>query len=142
LHVFSPPCYIRFAFGSVFIDISVRRTSFGPGKEARALNEQSLKDTLGKNIRHFRVQRGLSQADLAEKAGVSVTFVSNIERGNNYPLAGTICNLTKALNVEVWELFKGEITPDESRDVVQRLAKDAKKRVDEALDSVFRQYQG
>jgi transcriptional regulator with XRE-family HTH domain len=106
------------------------------------LNEQSLKDTLGKNIKHFRLQRGLSQADLAEKAGVSITFVSNIERGNNYPLAGTICNLTKALNVEVWELFKGEITPDESKDLVQRLADDVRKQVDGALDSVFRQYRG
>jgi transcriptional regulator with XRE-family HTH domain len=106
------------------------------------LNEQSLKDTLGKNIKYFRLQRGLSQADLAEKAGVSITFISNIERGNNYPLAGTICNLAKALNIEVWEIFKGEITPDESRDAVQRLSDDVRKRVNGALDTVFRQYQG
>jgi transcriptional regulator with XRE-family HTH domain len=106
------------------------------------LNEQGLKDTLGKNIKYFRLQRGLSQADLAEKAGVSITFISNIERGNNYPLAGTICNLAKALNVEVWELFKGEVTPDESKDMVQRLSGDVKKWVNEALDNVFRQYQG
>jgi len=81
------------------------------------------------------LQRGLSQADLAEKAGVSITFVSNIERGNNYPLAGTICNLAKALNVEVWELFKGEITPDESKDVVQRLSDDAKKTAQRGSES-------
>jgi transcriptional regulator with XRE-family HTH domain len=105
------------------------------------LNEQGLKDTLGKNIKNFRLQRGFSQADLAEKAGVSVTFVSNIERGNNYPLAGTTCNLAKALNVEVWELFKGEITPDDSKDIVQRLSKDIRKLVNGALDNVFRQYQ-
>jgi transcriptional regulator with XRE-family HTH domain len=106
------------------------------------LNEQDLKDTLGKNIKYFRLQRGISQSDLAEKASISITFVSNIERGNNYPLAGTICNLAKALNVEVWELFKGEITPDEMDDVVKRLSSDVRKWVNEALDNVFRQYQG
>jgi transcriptional regulator with XRE-family HTH domain len=106
------------------------------------LNEQVLKDTLGKNIKYFRLQRGLSQADLAEKAGISITFVSNIERGNNYPLAGTICNLAKALNIEIWELFKGEITPDESKDMVQRLCVDVRQQVNEALDNVFKQHQG
>jgi transcriptional regulator with XRE-family HTH domain len=106
------------------------------------LNEQGLKDALGKNIKYFRLQRGLSQSDLAEKAGVSITFISNIERGNNYPLAGTICNLAKALNVEVWELFKGEVAPGESKDMVQRLSGDVRKWVNEALDNVFRQYQG
>jgi transcriptional regulator with XRE-family HTH domain len=106
------------------------------------LNEQSLKATLGKNIKRFRLQRKLSQADLAEKAGVSITFISNIERGNNYPLAGTVCNLAKALNVEVWEVFKGEVTPDESKDTVRRLSDDVRKNVNGALDKVFRQYQG
>jgi transcriptional regulator with XRE-family HTH domain len=106
------------------------------------LNEQGLKDQLGKNVKYFRLQRGLSQADLAEKAEISITFVSNIERGNNYPLAGTVCNLAKALNVEVWELFKGEITPDERNDVVQRLSYDVRQWVNEALDTVFRQYRG
>jgi hypothetical protein len=55
---------------------------------------------------------------------------------------GTICNLAKALNVEVWELFKGEVTADERKDVVRRLSNDVRQWVNEALDTVFRQYQG
>jgi transcriptional regulator with XRE-family HTH domain len=48
------------------------------------MEEQELKGILGKNIKFFRSRRHLSQADLAEKAGISITFLSNIERGNNF----------------------------------------------------------
>jgi transcriptional regulator with XRE-family HTH domain len=34
--------------------------------------------------------------------------LSNIERGNNFPQTGTLCNLAKALKVEALELFKPE----------------------------------
>ncbi|MDR1031000.1 MAG: helix-turn-helix domain-containing protein [Treponema sp.] len=71
--------------------------------------EQELKDALGKNIKFFRFRRQFSQANLAEKADISVTFLSNIERGNNFPQAGTLCNLAQALNVEVWELFRAKV---------------------------------
>jgi transcriptional regulator with XRE-family HTH domain len=69
------------------------------------MEEQELKNILGKNIKFFRFRRRFSQADLAEKAGISITFLSNIERGNNFPLAGTLCSLAKALGVDVFELF-------------------------------------
>jgi len=45
---------------------------------------------------------------MGEEAFISVTFLSNIERGNIFPQTGTLCNLAKALKVEVWELFRGE----------------------------------
>jgi ribosome-binding protein aMBF1 (putative translation factor) len=34
------------------------------------------------HIKLFRFYRALSQADLAEKAGISITFLSDIERDN------------------------------------------------------------
>jgi transcriptional regulator with XRE-family HTH domain len=106
------------------------------------LDERGLRAILGKNVKYFRFHRQLSQADLAEKAGISITFVSNIERGNNFPKAGTLCNLAKALDIAVWELFKDEVTPDESKTVVDRLSDDVKRRVIGALDEVFGHYQG
>jgi len=103
--------------------------------------EQELKDTLGKNIKFLRFRRQCSQADLAEKAGISVTFLSNVERGNNFPKAGTLCNLAQALGVQVWELFKGEgITNMQEESITDRLSEDFAKHVNIAMEMVRRQY--
>ena len=41
--------------------------------------------SLGKRIRQYRENAKVSQELLAEKVGISVTSISNIERGRNYP---------------------------------------------------------
>jgi transcriptional regulator with XRE-family HTH domain len=102
--------------------------------------EQELKAALGKNLKLLRFRRELSQADLAEEALISVTFLSNIERGNNFPQAGTLCQLAKALNVQVWELFKGEGASDQESSVVDRLSEDFIKHVNLAMETVLKQY--
>jgi transcriptional regulator with XRE-family HTH domain len=105
------------------------------------MKEQELRTVLGKNVKFFRFHQQLSQAALAEKADISITFLSNIERGNNFPKARTLCNLAKSLNVEVYELFKPEIVPDESKDLVERLTVDVRRGINQTLDEMFRRYQ-
>ena len=102
--------------------------------------EQELKSNLGKNIKFLRFRRRLSQIDLAEEACISVTFLSNIERGNNFPHAGTLCMLAKALNVQVWELFKGEGASEQKTPIVDRLSEDLIKHVNLAMEMVHKRY--
>ena len=102
--------------------------------------EQELKAALGKNIKFLRFRRQLSQLDLAEEAHISVTFLSNIERGNNFPHAGTLCNLAEALKVQVWELFKGEGASEQENPLVDRLSEDFVKHVNLAMEMVRKQY--
>ena len=102
--------------------------------------EQELKTALGKNIKFLRFRRRLSQIDLAEEACISVTFLSNIERGNNFPQAGTLCNLARALRVQVWELFKGEGASEQETQIVDRLSEDFIKHVNLAMEMVHQQY--
>jgi transcriptional regulator with XRE-family HTH domain len=104
------------------------------------MEEQELKTLLGKNIKFYRFRRQFSQANLAEKANISITFLSNIERGNNYPQPGTLCNLAKALEVEVWELFKDERASDERNSIVDCISEDFTKYVNLALETVYKQY--
>jgi len=104
--------------------------------------EQELKKALGKNIKFFRFRSQFSQADLAEKASISITFLSNIERGNNFPQAGTLCNLARALGVQVWELFKGEGTSEEANALIDRISEDFAAHVNLAMETVRRQYKG
>jgi transcriptional regulator with XRE-family HTH domain len=106
------------------------------------MEEQELKGILGRNIKFYRSQRRLSQADLAERAGISITFLSNVERGNNFPLAGTLCGLAKALDVEVFELFKGDLVPSDSKKLVNQLTEDLSKKINLAMADVFKHYLG
>jgi len=99
--------------------------------------EQELRDILGKNIKHFRRQRKISQAVLAEKTGISVTFLSNLERGNNFPKAKTLCGLARELNVDVWEFFKNGLLPDESKIMSERFAQTIKTQINKTLDEIF-----
>ena len=104
------------------------------------MEENKLKGILGKNIRFFRLRRQFSQADLAEKANISITFLSNIERGNNYPQAGTLCNIVNALGIDVWELFKEDVSSDQQNTIIDRISEDFIKHVNIALETVYKQY--
>ena len=60
----------------------------------------------GKRVRAIRVKKQMSQGDVAKKLGVSVNYISQIERGiENLSLKG-IEKLAKAIGVSVGELTK------------------------------------
>ena len=104
------------------------------------MTEQELKKNLGKNIKFYRFRKQYSQLDLAEEALISVTFLSNIERGNNFPQAKTLCKIAEALDVQIWELFKGEGGSEEQDSLIDRLSEDFKKHINMAMETVYKQY--
>jgi len=104
-------------------------------------NGQELRAILGKGIRFYRQQRQLSQAVLAEKADISITFLSNIERGIKYPTADTLSAIANGLGVEVFELFRHDYSPIEYRSLFERFKIDITKNVMETLDSVYKAYE-
>lgn len=58
------------------------------------------------NLRTARRLKDITQAQLAEMAGVDQTTISDIERGRNKnPSWETVCRIAKALGVEPMELF-------------------------------------
>lgn len=56
----------------------------------------------------WRRYRGLSQAALAKKAGLSQVWISRIERGGGYGSRETRRKLAEALEAPVWALEEGE----------------------------------
>ena len=105
------------------------------------INGQELRIILGKGIRFFRQQRKMSQAALAEKADISITFLSNIERGVKYPTSDTLSAIANGLNVEVFELFRHDHSPAQKRSLFERFKKDITKNVNETLESVYKAYE-
>ncbi len=58
------------------------------------------------NLKRRRVKSGLSQQGLAQAAGVSVSYVSMLEREQRVPPLATIEQLAIALSVRPLDLLK------------------------------------
>jgi len=106
------------------------------------MDGQAIKDALGKKIKFFRFRKGLSQAGLAEKAEISITFLSTIERGIKFPQPDILSKLAKALDVEIFELFKADLVDSDSKGMMSQLSEDITKNVSMTIAEVFKQYMG
>lgn len=65
----------------------------------------NLRIRFGRVIRDLRKKQGLSQEELAEKAGLHRTYIGMIERGEKNITLENIDKIAKALNVQIEELF-------------------------------------
>jgi transcriptional regulator with XRE-family HTH domain len=62
---------------------------------------------VGRRIRELRLERRLSQAELAELAGVPRQRVGDWEAGRYLPSPESLEQLAAALEVEWWSLYAG-----------------------------------
>jgi transcriptional regulator with XRE-family HTH domain len=72
-------------------------------------------ESLGDYLREQRVSARLSLRQLAEQAGVSNPYLSQIERGLRRPSADVLQQLAKALRISAEQLYlrAGIVSPDE-----------------------------
>lgn len=68
------------------------------------MNYQFLYQRLGQKIEDLRKKKGMTQEELAEKAGLHRAYFWDIEQGRNISIK-TAYNIAKALNVELFQLF-------------------------------------
>jgi transcriptional regulator with XRE-family HTH domain len=59
-----------------------------------------LVQLLGENVRRLRKERGLSQEELAFRAGMKRSYLSDLERGTRNPTVRAVGRLADALKVE------------------------------------------
>ena len=62
---------------------------------------------LGKNLNRLRMNSGLTQEKLAEKADVSLRYIQQLEAGQRNPSIPTIVKLRKVLGSSFDDLFRG-----------------------------------
>ncbi|HIE5095653.1 MAG: XRE family transcriptional regulator [Stenotrophomonas sp.] len=72
---------------------------------ARAAHETRLVTIFAANVRRLRKERGMSQEQLAEAAGVHRTYVGMIERGEKNVTIYNIERIAKALDVSPGSLL-------------------------------------
>jgi transcriptional regulator with XRE-family HTH domain len=105
------------------------------------MEERELRYVLSANIKRFRKRRGWSQVKLAEQLGISTNFLSDVETQKGWVSPLTLVKLAKALEVEVYELFRPEDTmTHEMRDLVGKLTNDMAVMLNQSLEEVRGQY--
>lgn len=79
------------------------------------------REALGRRLRAVREGRGDRLVDVAERAGISPQYLSEIERGRKEPSSEMIAAVSGALGIELIRLLGG-ISADLSRSVARRSA--------------------
>lgn len=84
-----------------------------------------IKQEFGKKIKRMRINRGLTQEELAEAVNLSQRAMSGIETGENFVSAETIDKLIEALDTSMEELFATNHL---------KVGEELRKEIDEKLD--------
>jgi transcriptional regulator with XRE-family HTH domain len=66
-----------------------------------------IRKKFGKRLRALREERGWSQEEFADLAGLHRTYVSAVEQGIRNPTLSVLERLAKALGVWIEEIAKG-----------------------------------
>ena len=65
----------------------------------------ALRETVAANIRRIRKEKGISQEELADRAGVNRNYVGMVERCENAPTVDLLEKFAEALGVEPIEFL-------------------------------------
>lgn len=75
------------------------------------MKSNHLQSYIGHKIRTLRKEKGLSQQNLSERAGVGIDYISNLEtKGSNIKI-DTLEKIINALGITPSELFESRINP-------------------------------
>ena len=68
-----------------------------------------IKEEVGKRIKALRMEKGLSQEDLALKSNLDRTYITYVENAKKNVTVETLYKITKALEVSLSDFFKMDI---------------------------------
>ncbi|WP_308776829.1 helix-turn-helix transcriptional regulator [uncultured Bilophila sp.] len=97
----------------------------------------TFRQAFGSTFRKIRKSKNLKQEEVAERSGLSTSYISDVERGVANPKLYTIRALAKGVGVTEKELFafeKRDLSPDDIRDYIIESLNDES---DEAITSLY-----
>ena len=89
----------------------------------------NLKEILAKNLKKHRKRLGITQPELAERAGLSTNYLGMIEVARNFPTADVLERLATALGIKSNELFSVSDSPEIAMEQLQQSILDSMDRV-------------
>lgn|GEM_PF-2134489 len=92
-----------------------------PRKPPLTPEDREAVRALGRALARLRAARGMTQAELAERAGVTKNAVGDYERGRYAPGGVVLVRIARALGAEPWELFGSRDLARELREAAQEV---------------------
>ncbi len=77
-------------------------------RKSYSKEERELLIKIGKKIRHFRLEMGLSQEKLAFACDLDRTYIGSVERGERNISVINLRKISSALKIQSYELLKLE----------------------------------
>ena len=77
-----------------------------------AKKKANIKEILAANLRENRRKKGLTQEKLAEMADISLRYLAMLELGKSFPSGEMLEKLSKALDIQTYQLFDPTSTPE------------------------------
>ena len=98
---------------------------------------ERLRSLVSLNIKRFRVDSGLSQEELAEKAEISIPYLGALERGEKWPSPDTFAGIAQGLGVEPFDLMKPEdASSQEVKKIITKLIAEITVLVNSSLKKI------
>jgi len=72
---------------------------------AKHFSGEEIREIFGRNLKHYRDKKNLSQFALSSKAGLAHNFVNDVENRKKWVSPETISKLVLVLDVEPYQLF-------------------------------------
>lgn len=101
-------------------------------------------ESIGRNIRKFRLEKKLRQEDLAERAGLSTNYIGMVERAEKIPSLEALISILNALEVSADMVMSDVLTQgyivknSMLNDRLSKLEKDERDRIYAVIDTMIR----
>lgn len=101
-------------------------------------------DSIGRNIRKYRVEKKMRQEDLAEKTGLSANYIGMLERGEKLPSLDTFISILNALGITadavLCDVLENGYTVKNSllNDKLQSLPETERNKIYEVIDTLIK----
>jgi transcriptional regulator with XRE-family HTH domain len=111
------------------------------GSKEDILVMTDVQTLLARNLKKYRKILGFSQAQLAERANCSTTFIGNIEIKKRFPSPQYLDRIVKALDIKPEALFAEKDDPKAITQYAERQKRKAQleKDVIKAVSKIFRE---
>jgi len=100
-------------------------------------------ESIGKNLRKYRLEKKLRQEDLAERAGLSTNYIGMVERGEKIPSLETFITILNVLEISADMvlsdvLVKGyQVKNSILAERIGTLSKDERERIYAVIDTLI-----
>ena len=99
----------------------------------------NVKRLLGRKIKQYRVLKGLTQEELAEKLNISQRTLSGIECGTNFLSSNTLEKILEVFDISLEEMFYFNYLKS-NKEIVNELINDIKAYADDTqkLQTIYK----